>query len=211
MFRVWIQKIRQRLIRIFCFLFSTQKMVIIEKNVQDKLPCIKSPQVQVNLRTLLPHEFSEYKERFEMYNIETDSLFRDGNACIIGEINGKLIAWGFIAYNEANIMELERKIHIEPGSAYLYAGYTDKRYRSLGIGTKRLEKCLVYLRGTGITKAYALIHHNNLPSLRFTEKAGFRRIGTLLYFKFFGLKYYRYKSLNKEHHETLVKMFSRYQ
>jgi len=89
----------------------------------------------------------------------------------------------------------------------LFAVYTIPEYRRLRIASKAIEKILNYLRQRGIEKVYLFARPSNYPSMRLFHNAGFEKIGTVSFIKIWKLKILRYKAENKEHYNTLTKMF----
>lgn len=200
-----VNSIKHRLGRIFSSIFRREKTFVFEKTLNDF--CFKAKaKVEVDVRLVQRDEFPEIANNFKKFKVDAEAIFEDGRMCAITEIDGDLVHWTFVAFNEAYVMEIERKTRVSSDSAYLYASYTAPEYRGLGIASKTMEKILCHLNERGIKKAYALIHPNNFPSLRYYHKAGFKKIGTITFIKIYKLKLYKCKGETKKDYNTLVEM-----
>jgi len=202
-----VKGIRSRIGRILYSIFRTEKIFVFERTLTNLCPKAKV-KVEVDVKLVQRDEFPKIANNFKKFKVDVEAIFEDGRMCAIAEIDGDLVHWTFVAFNEAYVMEIERKIRVSSDSAYLYAGYTAPEYRGLGIASKAMVKILCYLHERGIKKAHALIHPNNFPSLRYTHKLGFKKIGTITFIKICKLKLYKCKDETKEDYNTLMKMLS---
>jgi ribosomal protein S18 acetylase RimI-like enzyme len=201
------QSLRSVLGRIFNCFFRKDKFVLVER-ILAETSFQTETNVKVGLRIIQRDDFSKIFDKFKKSRVDIEKVSEDASLCAVAEIDGNLVHWTFVAFDKAYVRELERKICVAPGTVYLYAIHTDPDYRGLGIASKVMTKILGYLQEEGFEKAYALIRPNNSPSLRYTQKLGFKKIGTIDFSKIFGLKIYRCKSKIRKNQDKLMKMFS---
>lgn len=192
-----MDRLKHRVSATFTSVFKREKLFVIEKRLTDASFKTEA-KIEVNLRLVQRDEFPKIANKFKKFEVNVEEMLEDGDVCAIAEIDGNLVHWTLVAFNDAYVGEIERKIRVSPDSAYLYAGYTAQEYRGLGIASKAMEKILCYLHEIGIRKTYALIRHDNFPSLRYTHKAGFKKIGTIKFFKICKLKLCRYEGETKK-------------
>jgi len=200
--------IRSRLGAILYNIFKREKFFVIEKKLDDNTIFETETGIKVNSTLVRREEFPRIASSFKTFKVNVGEILKDGDICAIAEVDGNLVNWTLIAFDEAYVGELQRKIRVSRDSAYLYAFYTAQNYRGLGIASKTMERILRYLHKRGIRKAYALVRHDNLPSLKYTYKAGFRKIGTIEFIKIYKLKLYKYKGKTQENYNTIIGMLS---
>lgn len=191
-----VNRIRSRLGRILGSIFRMEKIFVFERTLTDL--CFKAKaKAKVDVKLVQRDEFPKIANNLKKFKVDAEAIFEDGRMCAIAEIDGNLVHWTFVAFNEAYVMEIKRKIRVSTDSAYVYAVYTAPEYRGLGIASKAMEKISCCLHERGIKKAYALIHPNNFPSLRYFHKVGFKKIGKITFIEICKLKLYKCKSETK--------------
>ena len=202
-----VNRLRQMLGAVFESVFKREIMLVFEKMLVNTYAKIET-KIEVDFKLLQDDDFPKIGGKFKKFNTNFGKMLESGNTCIIAETHGEFVHWTWVAFNEAFVTEIERKIRIESDSAYVYAVYTVPEYRGLGIAPKAMEKILSYLHERGNKKAYVLIRPNNFPALRYAHKVGFKKIGMIRFVKLCKLKLYRYKGETKSDCDTLIGMFS---
>lgn len=192
---------------IFRFL-KIERLLFFEKilNVQNKKPEYKT---KINVKIVLRDNFSKILAKFRELPINVEQNYGIADLCAILEINGKPVHIRGVMLNKIDIMSIERKIRIDSDSAFLYGAYTVPEYRRQGMAQKVTDEIFCYLKQIGIRKVYAYIKKNNLPSLRYARKVGYRRIGEVKFLKILKLRLYTFKGETKHDYDTLNKIFSK--
>ncbi len=202
-----VNSLRQILGAIFKSVFKREIMLVFEKMLAKS--CVKiETKIEVDLKLVQDDDFPKIGDKFKKFRTNVGKMFESGNTCIVAEIHGEFVHWTWVAFNEAYVTEIGRKIRLNSGSAYMYAGYTVPEYRGLGIAPKAMGKILSYLHKRGIKKAYALIRPDNFQALRYTHKVGFKKIGMIRFIGISKLRLYRCKGETKKDYNTLIGMFS---
>jgi len=202
-----LDSLKSRLRAMSRSIFRREKIFVFERTLTDA--CFKiEAKVEVDARPAQHDDFPKISKRFKKFDTIAEERFKIGHICIVSDMHGDIVHLKWIAFNEAYAGELERKLRIDPDSAYIYDTYTVPEYRGLGIAPKVMEKAFSYLYERGIRKVYVCIRHNNFPSLRAAQKEGFRKIGSITYTRIFMLRLYRCKGETKEDYNKLKEMFS---
>jgi GNAT superfamily N-acetyltransferase len=148
-------------------------------------------------------------DRFEKFRLgEAEDRLKAGQLCFIAEKDGKIVNYTWISFHEGYVLELERKILIDPDSAYGYDEYTDPEYRGMGILPTVLANASEHLFQNGIKRLYELVSSSNFPSLRSHQKTGARKIGKVTLLRLFNSKRYGCKGETREDFHKLKEMFS---
>lgn len=157
-----------------------------------------------DLRIIQRDELEKFASDFPKFDV---TPFADADVCIVAKCDGNLVHWTFVAFDQAYVCEIERKICIDPNSAYLYAVYTVPNYRRLGIASNARARIFKYLHENGVQNVNILTRHNNFPMLRALQKESARKIGSITHFKIFNLNFYKLRGETKDDNKKLAKMF----
>lgn len=187
-------------------LFKREKLLVFVRALDDASLKTEA-KVKVDIQVIRRDAFPEISDKFKNSNINMKETFGTADICVIAEINGILTHWGWVTFNEAYLMEIEKRVRVDSKSAYLYGVYTIPDYRRLGIYSKVMEKLCNYLQKRGFEKVYLCIVYDNIPSLRAAYKAGYQKIGSISFTKIYRLKLYVCKSDTKKDYNTLMRMF----
>jgi len=181
--------------------------LVFERQLDDTHPKTEA-KIEVAVRLIQNYDFHKIAKGFKKLEIKAKERFEKGHMCIVADLRGELVHVMWIAFNEAYAGELERKLLISPGAAYMYDGYTVSEYRGLGIAPKVMAEAFVHLYRKGIRNVYACIRYNNFPSIRYVQKEGFRKIGAIIFTAIFRFRVCRFKGETKEDYNKLKKMLS---
>ena len=146
--------------------------------------------------------------KFEGGGGDPRERMKAGHLGFIGEDNGIITGYVWVAFGEHYIGEIERKIRMGPGSAYAYNGYTDIRYRGRGILPVLLMTASEYLSQNGIREIYTVVLQHNDPPLRSHQKIKSRKMGTVTFLRLFGLRRYKLKGETPADLHKLMEIFS---
>jgi ribosomal protein S18 acetylase RimI-like enzyme len=184
-----------------------RKIFLLEKRIND-FPFRLKTKVKINVQIFYKTEFNRIANKFIDFRVNISNLLRNSDICAIAEINEKLVHWSFVAFKEAMVKEIERRVKLNPGSAYLYAVYTLPRHRNMGIAHEVIYKILCHLRERGIKAAYVIVGSDNLPMLKLAFKLGFKKIGNIKFIKLWKFKLYRCYSKTKKDYIVLRELLS---
>ena len=197
--------------KLFTFLdsvFRSERLLFFEKNLA--VPCTNADvKVDIDVRIFHCDEFSKNVDKLRTLKINVEKNYGHADLFAIAEIDGKPVHIRGIMLNKINVESIEREIHLNSDSACLYGAYTAPDYRGMGVAPKVSEEIFRYLYQLGFKKGYGYISSDNLPSLRYACKVGYRKIGEVNFINIFKLKFYRFKGVTKNDYETLTKMFSK--
>jgi GNAT superfamily N-acetyltransferase len=193
-------------VRISCLLpLSTVSEIFFEKVLDD--PGFKTEtKLDIDVRIVQCNDFQKILDKFKELNIDVEKNYGTADIYAVAEIDGKPVHIRGVKLNWAYVGALERKIRLSSDSAYLYGAYTVPEYRGLGVAPKVTERIFYHLKQNGIKKVYACIQSNNFPSLRYAQKVGYLKIGTITFIKIWKLKLYRFKGETKKGYDTLIKL-----
>ena len=114
--------------------------------------------------------------------------FATGRRCFAAWVADRIAAYGWVTQGVECIGELERKIHMSPGEAYIWDCVTLPPYRRQRLYSALLSHILVALRREGAQRAWIGSSLGNRPSIRGFANAGFQPVITLLHARLFNLR-----------------------
>ena len=106
--------------------------------------------------------------------------FERGCQCHIARIDGRLISYGWITFDEERIGSLGLSVRLLAGEAYIWDCATLALYRGQRLYPALLSHMLRELRAAGFWRAWIGMDADNLPSQAGVARAGFQQIVTLL-------------------------------
>lgn len=197
--------IRIKLGKILVNVFKRERMFVFEHDTD--ICFLGKPKIKLKVDLIKEKDISEIMKTFKDFGKKAKERFKLGHLCFGAKTDGKYVHLKWVAFNESYISEIDRTIQISPTEAYLYDSYTLPEYRGLGLTSAVMKKTVRYLSDMGIKKIYAIVRHDNYPMLRVKEKEGARKIGTILYTKILGIKFYKIKAQTEEDRKKLTEMF----
>jgi len=179
--------------------FERNQFIFFEKALSDDPTDVKTD-VGINVRLVQKDDFPEVIENFPTLSmIEVENRFNAGHLSFGAEIDGTLVHVRWLSFNEAYLGGLNRPLHVDSNSAYLYDAFTIPKYRGLGISPNVFAEVLNYLRAnTKIESVCLCISSTNFPSLRAAQKENLRKIGVVKYLRILNFRRYTIEGENKE-------------
>lgn len=176
-------------------IFKYAKVFFFEKVLVDPYPKIDA-KIDVEVCMITNDELQKIAENFEnLTEEEAERRLKMGHLCFGAILKGKIVHLRWVSLNETYIGDLERKLEVPPGSAWVYDAYTILKYRGSGISPKVFSEIAHYLKEVKhIEKVYLAISHDNFPSLRTAQKEGLRKIAVVAYMRIWRWRLYRLKS-----------------
>jgi hypothetical protein len=108
-------------------------------------------------------------------------LLERGHACVAAWLDGEIVASVWIAFDEARVPEIDRRLRLAPGEVFLYDSYTSAPARGHGIATVRAVWTARYLRDAGYRLAIGHVRPENRRAQGPPARAGYRVLGTAGY------------------------------
>lgn len=99
-----------------------------------------------------------------------------GRRCYIARVEGKLVAYGWITFDQEDIGELGRRIHLDAGEAYIWDCATLPAYRGQRLYPALLAHMLAELKHDGYRRVWIGTGVDNLPSQRGVALVGCQRV-----------------------------------
>jgi len=106
--------------------------------------------------------------------------FRQGRHCYVGRSEGRLVAYGWITFDEDVIGELGLRVRLLPAEAYIWDCATLPAYRGLYLYPALLACVQRELRDTGFQRIWIGMDADNLPSQAGVARAGFQHVIDIL-------------------------------
>ena len=183
--------------------FVREKIFAFEKSLPARSRI--EAKVEVDVRLAQSIDISKLAEKFGSRAMEQG--IRKGHLCFIVDMDGEIVHYKWVAFDEAYVSELKRDIYFDSDSAYIYSSYTVPDCRGFGLDPKVTTKVFDYLYGKGIEKVYILVRHNNLPSLRVMQKVGYRKMGEIRFIQVFSFRKYTCEGLTEKDCNKIKEMF----
>ena len=106
--------------------------------------------------------------------------FATGRRCYITRIAGALAAYGWVSFEEEEIGEIGLRLHLLPGEAYIWDCATLPAYRGQRLYPALLTHIIGKLRDEGLQRVWIGASHDNVPSHKGMQLAGFQSVADLL-------------------------------
>ncbi len=139
---------------------------------------------RLRVAELRPSEIEEYRTlRPDSSAAAIRRRLIEGQACVVGRVQGRIVTAGWVARGHASIAYLGGDIELGRGEAYLYDWFTAPRSRGHGVGTLRLAGELRELQETGLERVLAFALPENASAFGPLERMGFTPGGTVRAFR----------------------------
>ena len=90
-----------------------------------------------------------------------------------------------IGVNELYIKNFDNVFSLKDNVAFVYALYTNPKYRNQKFGSFLVCETMNFLNNEGVHKLACHIRSSNIPSISLFKRLGFKPTGSLWQFKFF--------------------------
>jgi len=111
---------------------------------------------------------------------EFSQRFATGRQCYGAWVENHLTAFGWVSVEEEHIGELNLRIKLLPGEAYVWDCETAPDHRGKGLYSALLIYILNELRTQNITRAWIGADLDNIPSQKGIARAGFHHVADLV-------------------------------
>jgi GNAT superfamily N-acetyltransferase len=103
-----------------------------------------------------------------------------GRRCYSAWVGGELASYGWVSFGEEYVGEVNLRLHLQPGEAYIWDCVTLPVFRRNGLYSALLGHIAVQLRLEGLRRLWIGADLENLPSQRGIARAGFFHVADLL-------------------------------
>ncbi len=145
------------------------------------LPAGPVPHVPVAFMRVGPEVAQELAQAMDLDDeAEVLQRFEDGRHCYIGRIEGRLVTYGWVTFDEEHIGELSLSIRLKAGEAYIWNCATLPAYRGQRLYPALLTHIVGELHHQGLRRIWIGTDGDNLPSQSGIVLAGFQPIGDVV-------------------------------
>ncbi len=106
--------------------------------------------------------------------------FATGRRCYAAWVEGRVAAYGWVSFDEEFVGELNLRLRLLPGEAYIWDCVTAPPFRRHHLYTALLGYILHELRAMPVCRAWIGANQENVPSQRGIARAGFHRVADVL-------------------------------
>jgi len=149
-------------------------------NLDDVIPIV-TPHVHAEFRRITP-DLVPALSAIRGYDASAEFLqrFKTGRQCYGAWIEGQLVAFGWVSYDDEHIGELNLRVKLLPGEVYVWDCATAPRFRGNGLYSALLSYTLSELRDQKICRVWIGADLDNVPSQKGIARAGFHHIADLV-------------------------------
>jgi len=106
--------------------------------------------------------------------------FETGRRCYAARVDRKLAAYGWVSFDEEFIGELNLRLRLLPGEAYIWNCVTLPAFRQKYLYTALLAHVIGELRNEQFSRVWIGADLDNIPSQRGIARAGFKHVADLV-------------------------------
>jgi hypothetical protein len=111
---------------------------------------------------------------------EVYKRFEAGRSCYTAWVEGQLAAYGWVSFDEEFIGELNLRLRLLPGEAYIWDCATLPAFRQKRLFSALLVYMLGELQAEPLCRVWIGANLDNVASQRGIARAGFRRVADLV-------------------------------
>jgi hypothetical protein len=112
--------------------------------------------------------------------VEITKRLDNGRQCYAAWVDGQIAAYGWVSFKEEDIGELNLRINLLPGEAYIWDCATLPAFREKLLYSALLIYILGELRAQNICRAWIGADYDNLASQKGMVRAGFHHVADLV-------------------------------
>ena len=106
--------------------------------------------------------------------------FDAGSRCYAARVDGRLASYGWVSFREESVGELNLRVRLLPGEAYIWDCFTLPEYRRQGLYSALLGYILSHLEEGSVCRTWIGTDTDNIASQRGIARAGFRHVADLV-------------------------------
>ncbi len=158
-------------------------------NLMDDLPMILPARAARFARVTDDQMEALVQAMGEASRDEICSRFTAGRHCYAAWMDGKIVCYGWVSFDEEMVGELNLRLRLVPGEAYVWDCATLPEYRQLHLYSALLSYILHELMDhQPVCRCWIGADLDNLPSQKGIARAGFRRVANLRVDRFLAMR-----------------------
>jgi len=146
----------------------------------DEATPVIVPRVSAEFRRVDSDSVSALASTMECQPSQILQRLENGRQCYAVWVDSQLAAYGWVSFEDEDIGELNLRIRLLPGEAYIWDCVTAPQFRSQGLYSALLSYILGELRGHQICRAWIGADLDNIASQKGIARAGFHHIADLV-------------------------------
>ncbi len=154
-----------------------EKLPVVTPEFCSRFTLIQQEQVKTLAAAMGPGSLPEIEKRFAA-----------GRKCYADWMGGEIASYGWVSYDEEMVGELNLRIRLVPGEAYIWDCATLPPYRNRHLYSALLSQVLHELKTQKISRVWIGADLDNLPSQRGIARAGFHHVANMLVERFIALR-----------------------
>jgi ribosomal protein S18 acetylase RimI-like enzyme len=149
-------------------------------NLDEAAPVIK-PLLPVAFSRLTPESVPTlFRDRDSRASDEMMRRLESGRRCYVAKVEGKLAAYGWVSFEEEMVGELNLRLRLVPGEAYIWDCATLPEFRRNLLYSALLTFINKDLHKEGLCRAWIGANLDNVPSQQGIARAGFHHVANLI-------------------------------
>jgi ribosomal protein S18 acetylase RimI-like enzyme len=147
----------------------------------DQEPTAVIPRLQADFRRVTPDLAPALVVSTGSLSLsEITKRLEGGRQCYAAWVDDQVAAYGWVSFEEEEIGELNLRIKLEPGEAYIWDCATLPAFREKLLYSALLIYILGQLRAQNLCRVWIGADHDNLPSQKGMMRAGFDHVADLV-------------------------------
>lgn len=147
----------------------------------DQEPPAVLPRLQADFRRVTPDLAPALASSIgSIYLTEINHRLESGRQCYAAWVDGQVAAYGWVSFAEEEIGELNLRIKLVPGEAYIWDCATLPAFRERLLYSTLLIYILRQLRAQNLCRAWIGADYENIASQKGMRRAGFQHVADLV-------------------------------
>jgi GNAT superfamily N-acetyltransferase len=147
----------------------------------DQEPSVVIPRMQAHFRRVNLNMAPALASSIGLHLLpEILGRLEGGSQCYGAWVDGQAVAYGWISFQSEDIGELNLRIKLLPGEAYIWDCATLPGFRGKRLYSALLNYILGELRAQNLCRAWIGADHDNLASQKGMARAGFHHVADLV-------------------------------
>jgi GNAT superfamily N-acetyltransferase len=156
-------------------------------DLDEPTPVI-TPLVSATFRRVGPESVPALAVAMSSTSAEVHQRFETGRRCYAAWTEGQLAAYGWVSFDEEHIGELNLRLSLLPGEAYIWDCATLPAFRQKRLFSALLVYLLQELKAGPLYRVWIGANLDNVASQRGIDRAGFHRVADLVVARVLGLR-----------------------
>jgi GNAT superfamily N-acetyltransferase len=156
-----------------------RRLTVYELRLDRPLPEV-GPAIRAELGFLDPEDVEAYLELRPQESLaQVQERLLRGHRCLSARVQGRIVHVRWSSTESVPVAALGCTFRLAPGNELGYGTFTHPDFRRFGLARAVRTEMMRRLGEEGITRSLAIVEPENPPAVRFYERLGLRRIGTI--------------------------------